>query len=193
MVAMNAAGVSRECSDEALAELFRQGAGEAFSLLLERVSPVIHARVDAALRRAGPRVAKDDLLQEAMLGFLSAATAYRPGRGASLRTFVSVCVSNRVSAALRKSAGSALEEELLESALPPGYEAMDPQDVYVAMEDAQRCLDVMHGRLTGLERAALEGYMDGERYDAIARRLHVTPKTVDNALQRAKRKLQQYL
>jgi len=184
-------------SDEALAALFLRGSqgAQAFALLLQRLQPVIHARVDSALRRAraDSRIARDDLLQEATLAFLSAVTAYRAGRGASLRTFVSVCVSNRLNAALRKQAGAPNEEELLEATLPPGYESMDPQDLYAAMEDARRLQDVMQRQLTQLERGVLESHMDGERYEVIARRLGVTPKAVDNALQRAKKKLQRYL
>lgn len=179
----------RACSDEALAALFREGdkGAEAFALLLERMSPVLHARVEAAVRRAAPSVARDDLLQEAMLGFLSAITAYRPGRGASLRTFLSVCVANRLTSALRKTA--TVEEPLQESDLPPGSEAMDPQDIYAAMEQAQHFREVMQTRLTPLERNALEGCMDGESYETIARRLGVSAKSIDNALQRARAKL----
>ena len=185
----------REQGDEALAALFLQGeqSAAAFALLLDRLQPVIHARVDFALRRTDSRVARDDLLQEAMMAFLSAVTAYRAGRGASLRTFVSVCVANRLNASLRKQAGTPAEEQLRETALPPGYESMDPQDLYAAMEDARRLQDVMQQQLTQLERAVLEFHMDGERYEAIAKQLGCSSKAVDNALQRARKKLQRYL
>jgi len=186
-----------DISDEALVEMFRRGdrRAEVFGLLLERALPVIHARADAAIRRAGPncRIPRDDLLQEGTLGFLSAVTAYQAQRGASLRTFISVCVSNRLDSALRKGSKLPSEEELLDTALPPGCESMDPQDVYAAMEDARRLQDVMQRQLTELERGVLEAWMDSERYEAIAKRLGVPVKTVDNALQRARRKLQRFL
>ena len=185
-----------ERSDEELAGLFLRGeqSAEAFGLLLERLQPVLHAKVDSARRRAGTNItiARDDLLQEAMLAFLSAVTAYQPGRGASLRTFVSVCVTNRLSAAMRRQAGVPTEQELLESDLPPGYESMDPQDLYAAMEDARRLQNIMQRQLTALERGVLEAHMAGERYEAIAKCLGCTTKAVDNALQRARKKLQRY-
>jgi len=190
----------RDSSDEALADLFRRGgrdSAEAFGLLLERIQPVLRAKVDSAARRAEHHAARDDLLQEAMLGFLSAVTAYRPGKGASFRTFVSVCAANRLESALRE--GSRLPvnklplDEFPEAALPPGCESMDPQDLYAAMEDARRLRDIMRRRLTHLERGVLERFVDGERYSAIAACLGVTPKAVDNALQRARKKLQRYL
>jgi len=187
-----------ERSDEELAGLFlrEEQSAAVFGLLLERLAPVLHARTDAALRRAGANdaIARDDLLQEATLAFLSAVTAYQPGRGASLRTFVSVCVTNRLSAALRKQTGVPAEQELFdETALPPGYESMDPQDLYAAMEDARRLQDTMQRQLTALERSVLEAHMAGERYEAIAKQLGCTTKAVDNALQRARKKLQRYL
>ena len=185
----------RGLSDETLAGMFRRGdhSAQAFGLLLERVMPVIRARTQSALRRSGGALSQDDLLQEGMLGFLSAVSAYREGRGASFRTFVSVCVSNRLSAALRKNAGAPAQEELFEAALPPGYESMDPQDIYAAVEDARRMMEIMQRRLTQLERGVLERHMDGERYEAIARNLNLSPKAVDNALQRARKKLLRYL
>ena len=185
-----------EHGDEALALAFRTNEGgrgaEAFTLLLDRMAPVLCARTDAALRRSG-MIPRDDLLQEATLAFLSAVTAYRPGKGASLRTFISVCVSNRLSSALRRQAAAPALDEFIEAALPPGYETTDPQDLYAAMEQARLLLRTMQSCLTPLERAVLEAHMDGQRYEAIAKALDVSPKTVDNALQRARRKLQRYL
>ena len=202
---MDAANESlHDVSDEALVDLLRRGqrpddrgarSAQAFGLLLERAQPVIRARTEAALRRAGEdsRVVRDDLLQEGMLGFLNAVAAYRPGKGASFRTFLSVCVANRLESALRKGSKLPLEQPLSEAELPPGSESMDPQDIYAAMEDARRVQDVTQRLLTPLERGVLEAHMDGERYEAIARRLGVSPKAVDNALQRARKKLQRYL
>ena len=181
------------CSDEVLARLFLQSeqSTEAFWLLLERLQPVLHAKVDAALRRTGGQIARDDLVQEAMMALLSAITAYKAERGASLRTFVAVCVSNRLQTALRKLKDAPVQEELIETVLPPGYESMDPQDLYAAMDDARRLQDVIQRQLTQLERNVLQAHMDGERYDAIAMRLGVTAKAVDNALQRARKKISQ--
>lgn len=184
-----------ERRDEILAEMFVRSEQRAavFELLLQRMLPILHARVESALQRVGGAVARDDLLQEATMAFLSAITTYQAGRGASLRTFVSVCVSNRLNDALRKHAATPQLEQLLENALPSNLSAMDPQDFYVAMEDARRLQQVMAQQLSPLERNALQAHMDGLDYNNAANMLGISAKAMDNALQRARRKLLQYL
>jgi RNA polymerase sporulation-specific sigma factor len=182
-------------SDEALVGVIQRGDGsgdsaEAFGLLLERTLPVIHARVDFALR--GRMGSREDLLQEGKLAFLSAVSSFQPGRGASFRTYVAVCVSHRVASALRRSV-KVFEEALPEDFLIPGARNMDPQDIFAAMEETRRIMEAMHSQLSRLERSVIEGYLAGESYEAIARRLNVGPKTVDNALQRVRKKLRKFL
>jgi RNA polymerase sporulation-specific sigma factor len=185
--------------DEALVDVIRRGDGsgdsaEAFGLLLERTLPVLHARVDFALAYAnrGYAGSREDLLQEGKLAFISAISGYRQGKGASFRTYVSVCVSHRVASALRRSA-RAYAEALPEDFLIPGARNMDPQDIFAAMEETRRIMEAMHSQLSRLERSVIEGYLAGEGYEAIARRLNVGPKTVDNALQRVRKKLRKFL
>jgi len=190
------AGGLAASSDEALVAVVQRGDGsedsaEAFGLLLERTLPILHARVDSALAHAG-QGSREDMLQEGKLAFLSAVSAYRADRGASFRTYLSVCVSHRVASALRRSA-KAFEEALPEDFLIPGARAMDPQDVFAAMEETRRIMEAMHSQLSRLERSTIEGYLAGESYEAIGRRLNVGPKTVDNALQRVRKKLRKYL
>jgi RNA polymerase sporulation-specific sigma factor len=162
----------------------------AFAQLLERSQPVLRARAQAALcrQRAGGSLAREDLLQEGMLGFLSAVSSYRPERGASFRTYLSVCVNHRILSALRRAAQAAEYCEL-----PQDIAAMDPQDVFSATEDLRGMMEVIRCRLTALERGVMEYYLTGERYETIARELGRTPKAVDNALQRVRKKLRQFL
>ncbi len=184
------------CSDEALVGVIQRGdnSAEAFGLLLERTLPVIHARVDYALRRtkSGVLCSREDLFQEGMLAFLSAVSSFQSNRGASFRTYVGVCVNHRVISALRRNL-KAWEESLPDDCLIPGARGMDPQDIFSAMEETRRIMEVMQSQLSKLERNVIESYLAGERYDAIAQRLGVQPKTVDNALQRVRKKLRKYL
>lgn len=203
--------LTAEASDEALVALIQQGGrdgrsesgaelfGQAYAALLERILPVIRARTGALYDHhcAGRAITREDLMQEGMLGFLRAVSAFQPGRGASFRTFAAVCVSNRVISALRRGrpGGRDFPQEtaLLESDSSPAAEAMDPQDVFSAMERTRRIMEAIQNDLTALERSVMEGYLAGERYGAIARRLDITPKAVDNALQRVRRKLREFL
>jgi len=61
------------------------------------------------------------------------------------------------------------------------------------MERTRRIMEAIQNDLTALERGVMEGYLAGERYDAIARRLDVSSKAVDNALQRVRKKLREFL
>jgi len=198
-------------SDEALVAVLQRGGGDsktfgqAYAALLERMLPVICARVNAlrgegAASKGAPDI-REDLMQEGMIGFLRAVSAYRPGLGASFRTFASICVSNRVISALRHGKCTAQEFshelELLESDFAHASNAMmasmDPQDVFCAMEQTRLIMEAMQKDLTALERSVMEGYLAGERYDAIAQRLDISAKSVDNALQRVRKKLKGFL
>jgi len=182
-------------SDESLVGMIQGGEGSAgaFAELLERSQPVLRARAEAALRRQGKggALAREDFLQEGMLGFLSAVSSYRPGRGASFRTYLSVCVNHRIISALRRGARAADFPPPVD--LPQDISAMDPQDIFSAMEEARRVMEAIQTQLTALERGVMERYLAGERYEAIARGLDISPKAVDNALQRVRRKLRQFL
>jgi RNA polymerase sporulation-specific sigma factor len=96
-----------------------------------------------------------------------------------------------VCSALRKSPQQELA--LAEDILPECAAAMDPQNIFCAMEQTRHMMEVIQKQLTALERSVMEYYLAGERYDTIARRLEVSSKAVDNALQRVRRKLRQFL
>ena len=191
-----------QCDDEALVAMIQRGGtgaerfGQAYAALLERMLPVIRARVNALNKNAfGADKPAEDLMQEGMLGFLQAVSCYKPGRGASVRTFVSICVNNYVTSALRRYGKRERATNVLleESDLPPGAAATDPQDLFSAMETVRQIMEVIQTELTALERSVMEAYLAGEHYETIARRLHITIKAVDNALQRVRRKLKSFL
>ncbi|MDR3314755.1 MAG: sigma-70 family RNA polymerase sigma factor [Oscillospiraceae bacterium] len=180
-------------SDEALVQLVQAGnpgSAEAFGLLLERITPVINARVNhLSGHKAGEN--REDLVQEGVMGFLSAVSAYQSARGASFRTFASVCAGNRIVSALRRGGKAVQVVPLVESDLPAAAAAEDPQELFFAMEETRRMAEVIQNQLTELERGVMGAFLAGERYEAIAQRMGIRTKAVDNALQRVRKKLQQ--
>ena len=66
----------------------------------------------------------------------------------------------------------------------------NPEEQTISSEDISRVKKLIEEKLSYLERRVLERYLNGETYEAIAWKLGITPKTVDNALQRIRRKLQ---
>lgn len=135
----------------------------------------------------------DDLSQEGMLGFLSAVFSYRQGMGASFNTYANVCIENSIKSALR--AATRQKHSILNNALP--LEPLDshssdngnPEERYIAMENSRLLAEFLIHDLTELERKTLGFYLAGYDYSEIASTLGLTVKSVDNALQRVRRKL----
>lgn len=175
-------------TDEQLAALVGTNSQEAFALLMARCEPII--RQQAARFRTSWMDA-EDLAQEGLLGLYFAARSFRPSEGTSFRTYASVCIRNRmITAAGRLKAGS---DYLLDSddtnaspAEDPSHS--DPAQLLVEREEAAHLQQRLRQLLTDLEYQVLMGHLSGYSYKEIADQLHVSIKSVDNALQRARKK-----
>lgn len=136
----------------------------------------------------------DDIVQEAMLGFLSAFYTYDTEGKASFRTYVSVCMNNSILSAISslerkkripRSAIVALDEvtgDFTDS-------ASEPEAVFFRRQKAEEVIRRVKEELTPHERDVLSLFIIGLKYDEIAKKLSVTPKSVDSALQRIRKKL----
>lgn len=143
----------------------------------------------------------DDLLQEGMLGLLHAAALYDPARDASFRTFAAVCIRRRLVSAVR-AAGAQRHRPLNES-VPLGTFSSDaspdeahfpsteqsPEELLIDKEEFLEFRRRVAEALSPLERRVLELYLEGLSYGEIGRSLRKSPKAVDNAVQRVRRKL----
>ena len=143
----------------------------------------------------------DDLLQEGMLGLLHAAAMYDPARGVPFRSFASLCIRRRLIDAVR-SAGSA-GSRLLSDALPlcavsqgplPDTAALhpvekDPEELLIGREEFLEFRRKLSDALSPFENRILALYLEGLSYAEIARRLGRPVKSVDNAVQRIRRKI----
>ncbi len=177
-------------SNEQLATRFQNGDDRAFVELAQRMMPML--RFEAA--RMDCRGAdSEDLVQEAMMALLSAAKRFRADGGASFATFCRVCVKNRLLNAARslQTPESPQEDEQLYSAVDrdgilhnSGFE-----ERYAEREDDLRLLDRLKAVLSTLEYQVLLLHLAAYTYDEIASLLEVSPKSVDNAMQRVRRKL----
>jgi RNA polymerase sigma-H factor len=149
-----------------------------------------------------PGLEKDDLKQEGLLGLAKAIRDYRSDRQSSFRNFASTCVERQVITAVKAATrkkhkalntatsldaplgedGSTLSELLSDDYLPSVAASVQSN------EDGRKL-----GRalmlLTPLERHSIIGVANGWPYEEIARNLHTSAKAVDNAVQRARRKL----
>jgi RNA polymerase sporulation-specific sigma factor len=137
----------------------------------------------------------DDVLQEARIGFANAVRAYRPERGASFPSFARRCIASQLATAL--TAATRVKHQPLNDAAHgddatrslenlPGGES--PTDRALAGELLQE-LEQTAASFTTLERQAFAHALVGWSSGQTARRLGVAPKSADNALQRARRKV----
>jgi len=168
-------------SDEELVSLARGGDNRALSVLTAR-----YFTKGAAFGDAG-YLAKDDLRQEAMLGFLSAVAAYSPANGASFETFARVCMNNSMRTAAARSIRTSVGTEPVEEL--PDDAGSNPYDEYESFDAARVLMDTFASVLTQLEYKAFSLSLCGFSCRDSAQRLGVTEKSVENALHRARKKL----
>ena len=150
----------------------------------------------------------EDLIQEGMLGLLSAIREFRPDRGAQFRTFAELCIRRRIISAVRVAAGGkhsplnnyvSLEPSLFlanQDFAPFGtaYPShRNPEDVIIHQENLSALEKALRDQLTGLEAQVLDRYLEGASYAEIAEEVHRSTKSVDNAVQRIRKKIAQHI
>ncbi len=178
--------------DGTLQSLAAAGDRDAQEALILRYSRTVRACARPLFLAGGD---SEDLTQEGFLGLLDAIREFRPDRDASFATFAQVCIRNRLRSAVRSAARakhSALntslswEQDSVEQNLtaPPG-----PEELLIAQEDRAEDLRRLKRTLSPLEREILVHYLNGLSYHEIARATHRSAKSVDNAVQRIRRKL----
>lgn len=184
--------------DEHLVEQAQHNKEDAFAQLLGRYLPLIRKK---ALRYAGSGVDYEDLYQEGAIGFLNAVRNFRQDRGASFKTFASACVERKILSVLKSAsrqkqmpakalvsmdqpAGGYLVENFL-----PHQMIIDPEERLIDREDYRSVLCMMDKVLSDLEHRVFQLYLSGRSYQEISAGLGLSEKSVDNALQRIRRKL----
>lgn len=150
----------------------------------------------------------EDLIQEGMLGLLSAIREYRADRGAQFRTFAELCIRRRIISAVRLAAGGrhsplnnyvSLEPSLFlanQDFAPFGtaYPShRNPEDVFIHQETMSALEEAFRNQLTDLEAHVLARYLEGASYAEIAEEVHRSTKSVDNAVQRIRRKIARHI
>lgn len=174
--------------DDCALPISRAAAGDqdAFAAVVRRMTPLIHDRIR---RHRGAGIEDEDLAQEALMGLLAAVRTYRPDGGAAFTTYATACISHRLQSAVRKAAPRADHELPLMEELDLTDPAADPALRLQEQDDLAELLARLRGRLTPLEYSVLLLRLSDCPYEAIARRLDISKKAVDNAVQRLRRKM----
>lgn len=197
-----------EIQDRALIERARAGDQAAMDRLIDRYKGFVRMRASSYFLAGGE---SEDLVQEGLIGFYKAVRDYRPDREASFRSFAELCVTRQIITAIKTAArnkhsplntyvsfshtraGSGSDQEVSLADILPSDPVVDPLSQVISSEELRALIDCLGETLSKLESGVLTMYLEGRSYEEIAERLECTPKTVDNALQRVKRKILNHL
>lgn len=184
----NGNGKSEESGE--LLRAIQNGSSGAFVKLSELYEPLLCKEVARYAGNLGD-ADLEDLRQGALISLYRAALAYQPDRGVTFGLYAKICVVNGVADTLRyieKRTADVSVEMLTEAEMPASDE--NPQSVTLDKIHSDALRSRIRFVLTELECRIFDLYLDGYSYAEIARRIGKTPKSVDNALRRVKRKLQ---
>ena len=190
-------------SDEELCLLAASGNRLAEEALVTRYNRLVRTCARPFFLAGGD---SEDLTQEGMVGLIKAVREYDAGKEASFRTFAEVCIRNRLYSVLRASARDkqqplnqslSLDDSHFESnPLTSGTNNLaqrNPEDFLIDREHTAALLSGVRKQLSEFEAKILGFYLDGLSCREIAKAVNKPPKSVDNAVQRIRRKVARQL
>jgi RNA polymerase sporulation-specific sigma factor len=204
------ANAQAELDDHYLVALAKEGRTDAYDMIVRRYRGFVRLKASSYFLLGGE---SDDLIQEGLLGLYKAIRDYRTDRESSFRNFAELCITRQIITAVKTAtrnkhtplnqyvsfsqtpAATGDSETTLDEILP-GPSIHDPVNQVIATEELASlvaCLSGVSGVLSDLESRVLSLYLDGHSYEVIGERLECDTKTVDNALQRVKRKVGSHL
>ncbi len=192
-------------SDEELVEETRNGRSEALDELLQRYRRFARIKARSYFLVGGDR---EDVVQEGMIGLYKAVRDYETGHGASFRSFAELCITRQILTAIKTATrqkhtplnsyvsfdlpqhddGSRTVADTIED-----VDTADPLTQLVQTDEVARLRELFDEVLSELESNVLQLYVEGRSYQEIADQLGRHVKSIDNALQRIKRKLESHL
>lgn len=177
-----------EHSDEFLCRLAADGNQTAEEELVKRYLRPVRIYARPYFLAGGD---SEDLIQEAMFGLLKAIREFDPQRDALFHTFAEVCIRNRIRSAVATAARD--KHSPLNNSVP--FESLmlgsggDPELLYISKEEETERLDRLQKRLSPLEQNILTLFLRGLSYREISVQVGRSVKSVDNAVQRIRRKV----
>ena len=177
-----------EYSDEALCQLTASGRRDAEEVLVKRYLRMVRICARPYFLAGGD---SDDLIQEGMIGLLKAIREFDPSHDVRFKTFAEVCIRNRIRSAVTNAARS--KHAPLNDSVPfespmLGSDA-SPEELYISREEEAERLNALAQKLSPLERKILTLFLHGLSYQEISEQVGRPAKSVDNAIQRIRRKV----
>ena len=184
--------------DEELIARFREGEEGISDYLIEKYKELVRKKARAMFLIGGDT---DDLIQEGMIGLFKAIQDYRSDREASFHTFAGICIDRQLYSAVKNSTRqkhiplnsyvSLSEEE--ETGTLEGLWSENPEALVIDRENTGLLEKEISKALSPMENKVLDLYLRGYGYVQIAEMMGKKPKSIDNALQRIRMKIRDYI
>lgn len=178
--------------DESLLKKIKIGNEIAMNFLLHRYEVLIRRSVDKFFLIGGE---KEDLLQEGYIGLFKAIQTYDERKNDSFYPFAKLCIENQIRTAVtasnRKKHGPLNTSVSIESDENAKFPSMEenPEQIFLKEELKKDRVHLIENHLSGFEKEVALLYLEGMAYTEIAKRLRKSPKSIDNAIQRVRKKL----
>jgi RNA polymerase sporulation-specific sigma factor len=194
----------RELEDLQLVLRARNGDNLALDALIRRYTTFVRLKASSYFLAGGDG---DDLVQEGLIGLYKAVRDFRPDKETSFRSFAELCVTRQIITAIKTAtrfkhtplntyisfshtpAGQEADSDCTLGDALPGPGVNDPAVCVISTEELQSLVFSLGTGLSPLESNALRLYLEGSSYEQMAAELGCDTKTIDNALQRVKRKI----
>jgi len=192
--------------DEEVVEFAREGEEAALEYLIDKYRNFVRAKARSYFLIGADR---EDIIQEGMIGLYKAIRDFRAEKLASFRAFAELCITRQMITAIKTatrqkhiplnsyvSLNKPMYDEESDRTLMDvlsGSRISDPEELVISQEEFNDIESKMNGFLSPLEWQVLMYYLEGKSYQEIADDLCRHVKSIDNALQRVKRKLERYL
>jgi RNA polymerase sporulation-specific sigma factor len=194
----------RELEDLQLVMRARNGDDTALDGLIRRYTGFVRLKASSYFLAGGD---PEDLIQEGLIGLYKAVRDFRPDKETSFRSFAELCVTRQIITAIKTAtrfkhaplnsyvsfsntpAGQESDSDCTLGDALPGPTVDDPSICVISTEELQSLVFTLGTGLSSLEADALRLYLEGSSYEEMADELGCDTKTIDNALQRVKRKV----
>src|SRR5881396_1664965 len=194
----------RELEDLQLVLRARNGDGGAMDTIIRRYEGFVRLKASSYFLAGGD---SHDLIQEGLVGLFKAVRDFRSDKETSFRSFAELCVTRQIITAIKTAtrfkhaplntyvsfshtpAGQDSDSECTLGDALPGPSVDDPSVCVISTEELQSLVFTLGSGLSQLEADALRLYLEGSSYEEMAEELGCDTKTIDNALQRVKRKI----
>ncbi|MFZ5640025.1 MAG: RNA polymerase sporulation sigma factor SigH [Bacillota bacterium] len=192
--------------DEDIVEFAKDGQDTALEYLINKYKNFVRAKARSYFLIGADR---EDIIQEGMIGLYKAIRDFKPDKLSSFRAFAELCITRQIITAIKTatrqkhiplnsyvSLNKPIYDEDSDRTLLDvisGSKITDPEELIISREEFDDIEEKMGEILSSLEWKVLMSYLEGKSYQEIAVDLKRHVKSIDNALQRVKRKLERYL